>query len=216
MWHLFLDESGDLGFNFDEKKPSRYLTISILATSNHEIVKAIRKAVKNTLRRKVNRKKKRIVKELKGSGTSLFVKRHFYKQISHMTFSVYAITLDKIKVNEELQNNVYIRSRLYNFIAKQVLDHIPFETTDDAVELIVDKSKRKPELIEFNEYLKSNLKARLDPKVHVSIHHRDSCADLCLNAIDLFCWGIFRRYERNDTEWYDVYSSKIEYEDKYQ
>jgi hypothetical protein len=65
MWYLFLDKSGDLGFNFDEKKPSRHLTISILAINNYETVKAIRKAAKNTLRRKVNRKKKRIVKELK-------------------------------------------------------------------------------------------------------------------------------------------------------
>lgn len=115
-----------------------------------------------------------------------------------------------------MQRNIYTKSRLYNFIAKQVLDLIPFEKADNAVELIVDKSKRKPELIEFNEYVKSNLKASLDPKVRISIHHRDSCADLCLNAIDLFCWGIFRRYERNDTEWYDIYSEKISFEDKYQ
>jgi hypothetical protein len=215
MWHLFLDESGDLGFNFDEKKSSRFLTISILATNSHETVKAIRKAVKNTLRRKVNRRKKRIAKELKGSGTNFNIKCYFYSQISQETFWVYAITLDKIKVYDELQRNIYTRSRLYNFTAKKVLDQIPFETASDAVELIVDKSKRKPEIIEFNEYVKSNLKARLDPKVHIAIHHRDSCADLCINAVDLFCWGIFRRYERNDTEWYDIYSDKISFEDKY-
>ena len=30
MLHLFLDESGDLGFDFVNKKPSKFFTITIL------------------------------------------------------------------------------------------------------------------------------------------------------------------------------------------
>lgn len=52
MWHLFLDESGDLGFNFDEKKPSRFLTIAILATNNRETVKDIPISCKNYITKK--------------------------------------------------------------------------------------------------------------------------------------------------------------------
>jgi len=31
MWFLYLDESGDLGFDFVNRKPSKFFTITILA-----------------------------------------------------------------------------------------------------------------------------------------------------------------------------------------
>lgn len=30
-----------------------------------------------------------------------------------------------------------------------------------------------------------------------------------LQAVDLFCWGIFRKYERGETTWYDVFRERI-------
>ena len=30
-----------------------------------------------------------------------------------------------------------------------------------------------------------------------------------LSAADLFCWGIFRKHEYNDTEWFEVFSDKV-------
>jgi hypothetical protein len=94
MWHLYMDESGDLGFDFEEKHPTQYLTISILATNQPGTVKAIDCAVKKTLRRKVNRGKKR-EQELKGASTTIGVKRYFYEQIADCRFGIYAITLEK-------------------------------------------------------------------------------------------------------------------------
>jgi hypothetical protein len=208
MWHLFLDESGDLGFDFDEKDSSRFLTIAILATSHRETVKAIGCAVQKTLRRKVNSKKKR-ENELKGTRTAIEVKRYFYGLVSDCTFGIYAMTLDKQGVQEELRSDPQTKSRLYNFIARQVLEQIPFEKAVGPVELIVDKSKGKAEVSEFNAYVMEHLKGRIDPRVSVNIFHRESCADRCLSAIDLFTWGIFRSHERSDTQWLDCFRSKV-------
>ena len=36
MWGLYLDESGDLGFDFKHKSPSKLLTICIVATTSAE------------------------------------------------------------------------------------------------------------------------------------------------------------------------------------
>ncbi|MCC6126767.1 MAG: DUF3800 domain-containing protein [Pirellulales bacterium] len=215
MWHLYLDESGDLGFDFDSKKPSEFLTITILATNDSDTAKALNSAVKHTLRRKVNRRKKHIVHELKGSNSSIAVKRFFYEKISSLNFGIYAMTLNKKEVDEELRNNAITKSRLYNFIAQQILRNIPFEEARNAVELIVDKSKKKREMEEFNEYVFSQLKTRIDPRVQLTIHHRDSCAVRNLSAVDLFSWGIFRRYERNDREWHDCYRDKILFDGYY-
>ncbi len=71
MWWLYLDESGDLGFDFVNKKPSEFFTICILATSHRETNSRMKTAVKRTLRRKLNHKAKRVVTELKGVFFSL-------------------------------------------------------------------------------------------------------------------------------------------------
>jgi hypothetical protein len=36
-----------------------------------------------------------------------------------------------------------------------------------------------------------------------------------VRAADLFCWGIFRKYERSDQGWYGVFKSKIRFETVY-
>ncbi len=126
MWRLYLDESGDLGFDFQNKKPSPFLTIAILATYNRGAATKIDQAVRRTLRRKVNRKKMNKKLELKGADSTIAVKRYFYRQIRDLEFGIYALTLNKIRVKHELRNRPDAKERLYNFIAREVMEKIPF------------------------------------------------------------------------------------------
>lgn len=104
MWNLYLDESGDLGFDFVNKKPSRHFIVTIIAVSSEGQNRQIIKAVKKTLKRKLNRKKnkKRIVEELKATGTTFEVKQYFYAQISPVKFGIYSIVLNKRRIYEQL------------------------------------------------------------------------------------------------------------------
>ena len=206
MWYLYLDESGDLGFDFVNKKPSRFFTISILAVSEIEKNRALINAVKHTLKRKLHSRD--FSKELKGSKTSLEVKKYFYAKAAPLKFGIYAITLNKKKLYERLTKE---KERVYNYVARLVLDQIPFEKAVTRVELIVDKSKAKPEIEDFNSYIERHLKGRLDPKVPLDIKHHLSHESFGLQAADLFCWGIFRKYERKDTEWFEIFKEKVRY-----
>ena len=96
------------------------------------------------------------------------------------------------------------------------MDKIPFEKAITRVQLIVDKSKSKPEVEEFNSYIMRALKGRLDPKVPLDIYHYLSHENLGLQAVDIFCWGIFRKYEKKDSEWFEIFrQNKVRYEDLY-
>jgi hypothetical protein len=55
MWHLYLDESGDLGFDFANKKPSKFFTITILAISNDKDNRNLINAVKRKLNHSRNK-----------------------------------------------------------------------------------------------------------------------------------------------------------------
>ena len=214
MLYLYLDESGDLGFDFVNKKPSGFFTICILVVKGMESRKRIVKMIERTLRRKLNprNKRKRFVQELKASSTTLSIKEYFYRNIIDVDFSVYSITLNKKRVYPRLIED---KARVYNWVVRLLLDQIDFSTADTQISLVIDKSKSKPEIAEFDRYVLSNLQGKIDPKIPLIISHRDSQEDLCLNAVDLFSWGVFRKYEKKDMDWYEVFKGKIRYEDLY-
>ena len=215
MWYLYLDESGDLGFDFVNKKPSKFFTVTILALSTHDANRKLIKSVKKTLARKLNPKgkRKRIVGELKGTGTTLEIKKYLHEQSKDIKFGIYSITLNKRRVYEQLTKS---KERVYNFIARKVLDRIPFEKADHIrIELILDKCKGKPEIEEFNKYIKSQLGARIEPNTPLDIYHRRSHDDYGLQACDMFCWGIFQKYERKNLKWYGIFEKKVLFDNLY-
>jgi len=67
MKYIYLDESGDLGFDFENKKPSDFFTITIILVKDIESNKALKKEIEVVLKRKLNTKlkSKRIIKEIK-------------------------------------------------------------------------------------------------------------------------------------------------------
>ena len=93
-----------------------------------------------------------------------------------------------------------------------LLDKMDLSEADHQINLILDKSKSKPEIAEFNKYILWQLEGKIDPKVPLKIAHLDSCVDKCLNGVDLFAWGLFRKHEKKDEEWYNMYRGKIKHD----
>ena len=210
MWFLYLDESGDLGFDFVNKKPSKFFTITVLAIHGTKSNRQLTKSIRKTIHRKLNpkNKRKRLVQELKGAKTTLSIKKYFLEQLklSSVPFALFSLTLDKKRLYERLTKE---KGRVYNFLARKILDEIQFENAQTRVYLYIDKSKSKPEIADFNQYIEQNIQARLDPKVPLHIIHGDSCKYAGLQAADIFCWGIFRRYEKKSNDWYECYKEYV-------
>ncbi len=165
MWWLYLDESGDLGFDFITKKPSNFFTIAILLVEGHENNRALIKATQTTIRRKLS---KQPHGELKGSHTALSVKQYWFQRVQPIPFQVYALTLNKRRVYPELQGR---KDRLYNYVARQVMDRLPIEQAQTRVQLVADRCKSKKEIADFNGYLFTQLQGRLNPKVPLDFRH---------------------------------------------
>ena len=173
--------------------------------NNRLLLRAVRKTVKRKFEQTT-------FKELKGSHTTSEIKRYFYDLISTVPFDIYALTLNKKRVYNDLAQK---KDRVYNYIARLVLDQIPIGAASTRIEFIIDKSKSGKETGEFNEYIIRQLKGRIDPRVPLDIYHYASHENFGLQAVDLFCWGIFRKYERNDLKWYHVFKEKIKFDDRF-
>ena len=177
-------------------------------------MRGIRTAVRRTLKNKLNHKKDgRRIHELKGTGTTLAVKQYWYRHLPEDGWRIYTVALNKARVEPRLATKTG-KKKLYNFLARFILEHVPLESTDH-VRLVVDKCKNREEIKDFNQYLQSQLEAMLPLNATLHIEHESSQASPGLQAVDLFCWGIYRKYESRDISWYRVFGSRIGYETEY-
>ena len=206
MLYLYLDESGDLGFDFVNKKPSAFFTICVLAIKGRENDRALTKAVRTVLRRRQFLRNNIEGPELKGYTASPETKKLFYKKAGSVDFKLYSVTLNKKRAYQHLAID---KDRTYNYIARLTLEHVNFKDAAVRVIMTVDKSKSRQGVVEFDNYVINQIKAFIDPLVPLDIIHVNSHESPGLQAVDMFTWGIFRKYERTDLEWFNVFKARI-------
>lgn len=198
---VYLDESGDLGCDFDGKTPSSHFVITLLVCHNREADKMIEKAASRAIKNKLFGK----VNELKGAKTTLNIKKYFLRQLKTESCGIYALVVNKRELKAvEVENKHQLYNRLTCLLLKQLNLYDAKTLT-----LIVDKCKAKYEMSVFDAYLRQNLDLKQMP---FYIHHHNSSEQKGLQAVDLFSWGIYRKYENQDEEWYQYFQSIIDYE----
>jgi len=210
--YIFLDESGDLGFNFEKTKTSRHFVISLLVCQDKQAQDGFRRAVERTLKNKLNHKKNRsrTVTELKGTGTTFAIKQYFFRQLPASGWKIYSVTLNKPRVDEHLRTRAG-KKKLYNFLARFILEKVHFPEEVQRVSLVVDRCKNKEEIKDFNKYVVNQLEALLPLNARLNIDHLGSHESAGLQAVDLFCWGIARKDGMGDQEWYALYQDKVSF-----
>lgn len=213
---VYLDESGDLGFDFSKPKTSRKFVITLLVCDGAGEADGFKKACRRTLKNKLNHKKSksRIVQELKGTNTALPVKEYFYRHVLNDGWRIYTVALNKVRVDDHLRSKQG-KKKLYNFLARFLLERVDLSGAAPAVTLVMDRCKNKEEIKDFNGYVVNQLESLLPLNIPLNIYHENSQANPGLQAVDLFCWGIFRKYESRDFGWYRAYRNKIAFETEY-
>ena len=214
--HVFLDESGGLSFDFTKAGTTRFFIICLLVIPTTADYRSLTKAVERTVRNKLHKghQPKRPTHELKGTKTDRAILEYFYRQAKQSTFGIYAIVLNKARVFEDLRKQ---QERLYNFVARALIEKCPFKEAQDRIILTLDKRKSAKEIEHFNQYLLAQLQGSLPLQIPFEIYHHHSFENKGLQAVDLFSWGIFRKYERGDPSWYNIFKKdgKLAYESAY-
>ena len=213
---VYLDESGDLGFDFSKPKTSRKFVITLLVCDAAGGADGFKRATRRTLKNKLNHKKgkSRTIQELKGTNTTMAVKEYFYRHAPDDGWRIYTVALNKVRVDTPLRSKQG-KKKLYNFLARFLLEHVDLSCAAPAVTLVIDRCKNKEEVKDFNSYVANQLESLLPLNVPLNIYHESSQANPGLQAVDLFCWGIFRKYESRDLEWYRAYQNMIAFETEY-
>lgn len=205
---IYLDESGDLGFNFENKGTPRYFIITLLVCYNKLAISQFKNAARRTLKNKLKTKKINL-RELKGADTTLVAKKYFYRHVvQSKDWHLYGIVLDKHKLKNKLEA-LPNEHRIYNYLSKEVLRQVNLTELKSSLLLVVDKRKGKRGINEFNKYLSNHLEAILPLNVTYDISHEQSHENPILQAVDMFCWGIRRYYEHKEDAWISIYEERL-------
>jgi len=204
MAYIFLDESGDLGFDFSKPKTSKVFVVTCLLTVDKRPIEKIVKKTHSELQKKY---KKRFgllhaVKE------KTITRQRLLRRLKEKEISIMTIYLNKKKVYTKLRDEKQV---LYNYVTNILLDRIytrkliPLAGT---IELVASKRETNKFLNEnFKNYLNTQIKNR--HKVDIKITIKTPFEEKTLQAVDFVSWAIFRKYEYEDESYYNLIRSKV-------
>lgn len=205
MGYIFLDESGDLGFNFSKKRTSKYFIVTFLfANKKRSLEKAISKTHGEL--RKLYRKHGGVLHCFHEKPTT---RQRLLKRLNDKDCWIMTVYLNKMKVFTKLQDE---KDVLYNYVTNILLDRIMTKKLLGAhpgkVTLIASRKETNKFLNEnFKNYLQTKTKDNHGFQINVEI--KTPHEEKCLQAVDFVSWSIFRKWEYDDESYYQLIKNKI-------
>lgn len=205
MAYIFLDESGDLGFNFQKSKTTKFFVLTFLFVENKRPIEKIVNKIFCGFSKK----------EIRSHGGVL----HCYKEhpktrfrllnlLNEKDISILSIYLNKKKVYSRLQDEKHV---LYNYVVNILLDRICTKKLiplDQPITLIASRRETNKFLNHnFSAYLQRQSKNNINLSLTIEI--KTPHEEKALQVTDFACWSIFRRREHGDESYYNVFKSKI-------
>lgn len=204
MAYIFLDESGDLGFNFKKEKTSKIFVITLLLIENKRSIEKIVKTVHSELAKKY----KRNIGILHAVKEKPITRKKLLKKLAENECAIMAIYLNKSRVYTRLQEEKPI---LYNYVVNILLDRLYTKKIiplNKPIELIASRRETNKFLNEnFKSYLNNQIKNR--HKLAISVRIKSPGEEKSLQAVDFISWAIFRKYEYMDESYYNLFKRKI-------
>ena len=203
MSYIFMDESGNLGFNFDKRGTTSYFLITFLFSRSKRPIEKCVKKVHLSLRKKYKK-----IGVLHAYIEEPVTKRRLLSLLAEKDCKIMTILLNKKKVYTKLQDEKPV---LYNYVTNILLDRIftkKLIQSDDSIKIIASRKETNKFLNKnFKSYLHSQLAANY--KVKVSISVKTPAEQKALQAVDFVSWAIFRKYEYKDDTYYNLIRGKI-------
>ena len=206
MSYIFLDESGDMGFDFTKKKTSQYFIITCLFSANN---RPLQKIIKRTIKSFSVKERLRHHGVLHAHKETDRTRRKILNELAQQNVSVISIYLNKKRVHTHLKDQKHI---LYNFVSNILIDRICTNNiipTDSPIELIASRRETNKILTDnFKKYLQSQIKGN-HTKVNIAVAVKTPSQEKGLQVADFACWAIFRNREHKDDTYYNMIKGVI-------
>lgn len=193
-----MDESGDLGFNFANKKTTNYFVITFLFADQKRPIEKVIKSIYGGLRKKYRMRDG----VLHAYREELITCVRFCHKIIKKDCGVMTIYLNKKRVYTKLQDEKAI---LYNYVVNILLDRIYSKELigkDKKITFIASRRETNKFLnLNFVNYLKEQLFNK--HKLNIEVKIKTPFEEKGLQAVDFLSWMIFKKYEYGNDDYYN-------------
>ena len=190
---IYLDESGDLGFN---KGSSIYFVISFLVMDQYTNILLKRRIIK--IKKKYHIPKK---VEIKANKSNYCLRGDVLKEICSLPIGIYSITAKKQGINDSLRKDTNI---FYNYMVNLIIvPYIEKLGPDKEICLIADNRISKVSKgMRFGDYLKYKILYEKELYyINLNIEYLDSMNVYGLQAVDFVANSIFRYHEKENRKY---------------
>jgi len=202
MAYIFIDESGDLGFNFKKKKTSRYFVVTLLYVERKE---PLEKIIKKIFRGFRQVKVKHHPNTLHAHKESDQTRNRIFKLLEASDIFITYIYVDKKKILDGVMHDKHI---LYNQAVMESIKHLAdVIKLNTKVNLIA--SRRETSRFLNKNFIDGVTKWLADLGIEANIDIRLPQQEKSLQIADFVSWAIYRKYDLGDDIFYSHIKSKI-------
>lgn len=195
---IYVDETGDLGFDFSKPRTSKHFVLTALVVHRKE-------ALRHLITKFEKFKRNLASHEVKGKSTSISNKSILYQLIKKHDWEIFTRVVDKRSFLLETTNSEFYNTMLFKLISKIP---IPSSGADDEVRLVLDRCKNKEhELKGLTQRLTTIFQNQGVKTIY--IHHADSKKEAGLQLVDVFSHGIYQKYENGHFSWYKAFAHRV-------
>lgn len=205
MAYIFLDESGDLGFDFEKQRTSKFFVITFLCSESKRHIEKIVALTHSEIKRQ---------HKMRGGVLHCYQQKPITRQrllnrLALRDCHVMTIYLNKRRVYTRMQDEKDI---LYNYVTNVLLDRIMVKkllgANPDDIRLIASRKETNKFLNEnFRQYLENEI--RMNHGIEIKVDIKTPYEEKSLQAVDFVSWAIFRKQEYGDESYYNLIKSKI-------
>lgn len=204
MAYIYLDESGDLGFDFTKKKTSKYFVVTFMFVAQPGPVEKIVKKIFQSFTKAKRVHHPGVLHSTKESATT---REKVLTLLAAKNISVMTIYLNKQKVYTRLQDEKQV---LYNYVTNILLDRVlnkKHVKVDEPIYLIASKRETNKFFNEnFRTYLRSTMKKNFQTNMTIEI--KTPAEEKCLQVVDFVSWAYFRKREFGDDSYWKIIQNR--------
>lgn len=203
--YIFLDESGDLGFDFSKAKTSNFFVVACIFIQDKSAAeKIIKKTFSGFTKTQVKNHHGTLHAYKETPRTRLMI----LNGIAAQNISVICIYLNKSRVYTHLQDEKHV---LYNYVTNVLLDRTftkKLLPRNKSITLVAAKRETNKFLNDsFTEYLQQQSQSKHGVAMKIEI--KTTSEDKCLQLADTVSWSFFRKYEHGDPSYIDVIKHRV-------
>ena len=205
MPYVFMDESGDLGFDFSKKRTSKFFVVTFLFVKNK---RPVEKIVRKVLKAMSSRVRQHHPGPLHCAKEKPSVRLSVLRLLNKQDVGVISIYLNKRKVYTRLQDEKQV---LYNYVTNILLDRVcSKKLVPVSLPIHLIASRRETNKF-FNENFRSYLtnQVQVQHEIALDVLIKSPSEEKCLQVTDFVCWAIFRRREYGDDSYYNIIKRRV-------